>query len=149
MTQSRIHRLATVSVVIPYYNAADTLELALKSIAEQTYSALETIVIDDASTEEQATAAASIIAGFMAARLVRLERNSGPSAARNRGIDEARGEFVALLDADDRWLPQKLEKCLQLMQRHKLDFLGHNNIIVEDANHRSTTDCVRSRRSIE
>jgi len=121
--------MTTVSVVIPFFNSAHTLARALESVAAQTLSATETIIVDDGSASDQALAAQSIVARFPMMRLVRLEHNCGPSAARNRGIDEARGEFVAFLDADDHWLPEKLRRCLPLMQEKKIDFLGHSNSV--------------------
>jgi glycosyltransferase involved in cell wall biosynthesis len=119
----------SVSVVIPFYNSAHTLQRALNSIAAQTHSVTETIIVDDASTSEQAAIAEAVVASFPNTRLVQFERNCGPSAARNRGVDEARGEFVAFLDADDQWLSNKVEVCLNLMQQRQLAFLGHNAVI--------------------
>lgn len=95
----------TVSVVIPCYNGAAFLAETLRSVLGQTYAPLEVIVIDDGSTDNSAT----IAAGFgPPVRVVRQE-NRGESAARNRGIALARGDWVALLDADDLWEPEKLE----------------------------------------
>lgn len=98
----------TVSVVIPCYNAAPFLRETLDSVLKQTRPALEVIVVDDGSTDDSAAIADSYGA---AVRVIRQE-NQGESVARNRGMDEAEGEWVALLDADDRWLPHKLERQL-------------------------------------
>ncbi len=94
---------ATVSVVIPAYNAERFLRDALESAAGQTLAPLEILVIDDGSTDETGRLAASV----QGVRCIR-QTNAGVSAARNRGIEEARGGFVALLDADDAWMPEKL-----------------------------------------
>ena len=98
----------TVSVVIPCYNAAPFLRETLDSVLNQTRPPLEVIVVDDGSTDDSAAIAESY---GPAVRVIQQE-NQGESVARNRGMDEARGEWVALLDADDRWLPHKLERQL-------------------------------------
>ena len=98
--------LPSISVVIPCYNGAAFLAETLGSIAGQTYPPLEVIVIDDGSMDDSAA-----IAGRFGP-LVRVVRqaNQGESVARNRGIDEAKGDWIALLDADDVWEPAKLER---------------------------------------
>ena len=97
-----------VSAVIPCYNAAPFLRETIDSVLNQTHPALEVIVVDDGSTDDSAAIAESY---GPPVRVIRQE-NQGQSAARNRGMDEAQGEWVALLDADDCWLPHKLERQL-------------------------------------
>jgi glycosyltransferase involved in cell wall biosynthesis len=94
----------TVSVIIPAYNAAGFVSRAIESALAQTHPPLEILVIDDGSKD----ATSEVVARF--APPVRLLRqpNGGPAAARNHGAREARGEWLAFLDADDRWLPEKL-----------------------------------------
>src|SRR5579872_1776903 len=93
-----------VSVVIPVYNAAHFLPHAIESIRAQEYQSLEIIVVDDGSSDNCADVAKALGGD------VRYERqeNRGPSAARNRGLALARGEFIGFLDADDKWPAQKL-----------------------------------------
>ncbi|MCR4418630.1 MAG: glycosyltransferase [Clostridia bacterium] len=96
----------TVSVIIPTYNRAHLVGRAIKSVLNQTYQDFEIIVVDDASrdnTEE-------VVRSFNDPRIryLRHEHNLGGSAARNTGIRAARGEFIAFLDSDDEWLPEKL-----------------------------------------
>ena len=98
----------TISVVIPCYNAATFLRETLDSVLSQTYTPLEVIVVDDGSTDESATIARL----YGPPVRVICQENQGESVARNRGMDEAHGDWVALLDADDRWLPHKLERQL-------------------------------------
>lgn len=102
----------TVSVVIPCYNAAPFLRETLDSVLKQTCPALEVIVVDDGSTDD--SGAIACLYG-PPVRVIRQE-NQGESVARNRGMDEAQGEWVALLDADDRWLPHKLERQLAALR---------------------------------
>jgi glycosyltransferase involved in cell wall biosynthesis len=104
-----------VSVVIPTYNRAHSIREAVASALAQTFTNLEVIVVDDGSRD----GTDKVIQGFDDSRLryVRLATNSGASAARNRGTAEARGEFIAFLDSDDRWHPSKLQKQLDAFAR--------------------------------
>lgn len=97
-----------VSVVIPTYNRHLLLRRALASVLSQTYRNLECLVIDDASTD--ATAEIVTSCGDNRIRYFKNENNAGAQASRNRGIQEARGAYIGLLDDDDAWLPEKLEK---------------------------------------
>jgi glycosyltransferase involved in cell wall biosynthesis len=101
-----------VTAIIPYFNREATMPRALLSVERQTYPAIEIVVVDDGSE----VGPADSIAKARLARTVtvaRQDRNRGPSAARNRGIELARGQFVAFLDSDDEWEPAKIEKQMQ------------------------------------
>lgn len=102
-----------VTVVIPAYNAEAFLLQAISSVLSQTHRDLELIVVDDGSTDESRELALSISDPRVS---VHTGPNRGPSAARNVGLRQAVGEFVAFLDADDYWLPEKLEKQLSVME---------------------------------
>lgn len=97
-----------VSIVIPAFNAEDTIGRAIESVLAQTYRPIEIVVADDGSTDRTP----EIVASWRdhGIRLLRLAAQRGVSGARNAGIAAARGELVALLDSDDAWLPLKLEK---------------------------------------
>jgi GT2 family glycosyltransferase len=110
--------MANISVVIPTYNRAHLLGHALKSVMEQTHAPLEVIVVDDGSVDGTEQVAASTPGPI---RFIRQE-NSGAGAARNRGMREARGEFVAFLDSDDKWVPSKL--ATQLAVHRALPEIG-------------------------
>jgi glycosyltransferase involved in cell wall biosynthesis len=99
----------TVSVVVPLYNKERYVRRALDSIAVQTFRDFEVIVVDDGSSDGGPEIAASFDDERF--RLVR-QPNAGPASARNRGLAQARGEFVAFLDADDAWRPRYLEKAV-------------------------------------
>jgi glycosyltransferase involved in cell wall biosynthesis len=103
-----------VSVVIPAYNAESHIAEALESLRAQTCRQMEIIVVDDGSSDRTAEIVTS---RFPEVRCVR-QPNGGASSARNRGVQEARGEWVAFLDADDAWHPDKLRAQLDLMRRH-------------------------------
>jgi len=107
---------ACVSVVIPAYNAASTIEETLRSVRSQTHRTLEILVIDDGSTDETADVVYAQAAQDFRIRLVRQE-NRGVAAARNRGIEEAAADLVAFVDADDLWAPDKIEKQVAALRK--------------------------------
>jgi len=111
-----------VSVIIPVFNSARFLRKTVDSALNQTYSPLEIVLIDDHSDddspiiiEEYQTRNANIISH-------RLERNSGAAVARNKGLELAGGRFIAFLDSDDIWLPEKIEKQMSLISEKSCGF---------------------------
>lgn len=104
-----------VTVVVPAYNRAGFILRTLESVRNQTYRDLEILVVDDASTDDTE----GVVAGIPDERVryVRHQENKGPSAARNTGICRATGEFVAFLDSDDEWVPDKLEMQMRCFSR--------------------------------
>ena len=107
---------ATISVVIPCFNSAATIERALRSVEHQTTKPHEVLVVDDASSDNTV----SIIEQFarnslLNIRVIKQSVNGGPSVARNTAWNVATSEFIAFLDADDQWHPQKLELQLGVM----------------------------------
>lgn len=105
---------STVSVIIPTYNRCHTLARALDSVLAQQHAAHEVIVVDDGSTDDTTH---WINSHYPQVTLI-SQANKGVSAARNTGITNATGEWIALLDSDDYWFPQKLKVQLQLLQHH-------------------------------
>jgi glycosyltransferase involved in cell wall biosynthesis len=101
-----------VSVIIPAYNAAAHLRRAVDSALAQTMPDLEIIIVDDASTDATLRVAGRIASQDSRVRVLHNERNAGPSVSRNRAIAAARGEWIAILDADDSWFPERLERML-------------------------------------
>ena len=105
----------TVSVIMPVYNAAKYLETSLLSIINQTYKDWELVLVDDCSTDSSP----EIIAKFQSQNpniiYHRLEQNQGAAVARNTALNIAKGRFVAFLDSDDVWEPQKLECQMAFM----------------------------------
>jgi glycosyltransferase involved in cell wall biosynthesis len=106
-----------VSVIIPVFNNALYLREAVESVLKQSFSNYEIIIVDDGSTDDIAGAIQKYLDEFKNIRLVRQE-NMGPGPARNTGIKMATGRWVAFLDADDLWLPQKLEKQVDFLREH-------------------------------
>lgn len=107
-----------VSIVMPAYNAAGTIRLSVESVLAQTVSDWELIVIDDGSSDDTAEILAQMAARDRRIRFLQNERNSGASYTRNRAVALAEGEWIAFLDSDDLWHPQKLEKQLTLAAEH-------------------------------
>jgi len=104
-----------VSVVIPTYNRAEMLAQALRSVRAQTFTDYEIVIVDDGSTD----GTAEVVGSFTDERIKYLrQENRGSSAARNAGIDWAEGKYVAFLDSDDAWLPEKLEVQVAAFERH-------------------------------
>ncbi len=126
-----------ISVVMPAYNAAAHLREALESVVRQTYKPIETIVVDDGSTDSTA----EIVRQFGSAITYVHQENRGLSAARNRGIQEARGDWIALLDADDIWDCKKLEVQQKLLA-HGNAALGYTAHVVLDGGSISQTYAV-------
>ncbi len=105
-----------VSVVVPSYNASRYVAEAVRSVLTQTHQELELLVIDDGSTDDTAEAARAAFAGDPRGTVHSFD-NAGLPGARNRGLELAKGEFLAQLDADDRWLPDKLAEQLAVLER--------------------------------
>jgi len=104
-----------VSVVIPLYNKARYINRCLRSICAQTFSDFELIVVDDGSSD----GGGQIARAFGDARIrVIQQQNAGPGAARNRGLAEAQGEYIAFLDADDEWMPGYLARAVTALDTH-------------------------------
>lgn len=113
-----------ISIIMPVYNAAQTLKDSLSSIEAQTFRDFEVVFVDDCSTDDTP----AILASFqetsgIPCQIVRQEKNGGVAAARNRGLDEATGAFLAFVDADDRIEPNALERAAAAI-REDTDIVG-------------------------
>lgn len=115
-----------VTIITPVYNSARWLREMLLSVQEQTLSDWELILADDGSTDESVRIAELAAAADSRIRLLRQPCNGGPGAARNRALGMAHGRFIAFLDADDLWLPEKLERCIRFMEAHGYGFIYHD-----------------------
>ncbi len=119
--------LGTISVVIPAYKAAGTIERALASVAAQTLKPDQVVVVDDGSHDGTAEAARACLGRMGSIELNVLEQeNQGAGAARNRAIRESHGEWLAFLDADDEWMPDKLSHSLEILKAGGLGLMAHN-----------------------
>jgi glycosyltransferase involved in cell wall biosynthesis len=118
-----------ISVVIPLYNKRDTILRALNSVLNQTLQPYELIVVDDGSTD----GSGEVVAGFKN-RDIRLitQPNAGVSAARNRGVAEAKGDWIAFLDADDEWKTNYLETISSLFEKYPACNLLATSYLLQD-----------------
>lgn len=131
--------IASVSVIIPAYRAARTIARALQSIAAQTVLPAEIIIIDDGSDDgaiEAAEKMSSVLPG-VGLKTFRQD-HKGAGAARNKGVQEATSTYVAFLDADDEWLPEKLERSLQEIAKTGSVLVSHNYIMRDSAGRETT-----------
>ncbi|AVM75611.1 glycosyltransferase family 2 protein [Magnetospirillum gryphiswaldense] len=116
-----------VSVIMPAYNNAATVRRALSSVAAQSVAPMQVVVVDDGSADESAQRAQSCAALLAPTELVVISQaNAGAGAARNAAIALAKGEFLAFLDADDEWLPEKLEHSLAHLAGADILFVSHD-----------------------
>jgi glycosyltransferase involved in cell wall biosynthesis len=125
--------IVSVTVVIPAYNAADFLGRTLDSVRSQTFDGYETIVVDDGSTDGTGDVAEAYFRRHaMQARVVR-QTNRGVAAARNAGMRLATGTYIALLDADDLWYPDKLTAVMMEFERRpEADLICHDENVTRD-----------------
>ncbi len=116
----------TVSVIIPAFNAASTIAKSVLCCLRQTLTSLEVLVVDDASTDATVQAVEQAAAGDSRVMVERSPSNKGPAAARNRAIALARGRWIALLDADDCFTPERLAVMVERAERLGADLLADN-----------------------
>jgi glycosyltransferase involved in cell wall biosynthesis len=122
-----------ISVIIPTFNRVKVLDRAIRSVLNQTFEGFEILVMDDGSTDNSR----KMVEGFADVRIKYewAENFGGPAAPRNRGLTLARGEYIAFLDSDDWWHPQKLEVSLKYLERGA-DLVYHDLFKVKKANQR-------------
>jgi len=113
----------TFSVIIPIYNRTATLKSAIESVLCQTYSDYEIIVVDDCSDESVKNC---LLPYMPMIKYIRLDKNSGVSRARNIGIKASSGDYIALLDSDDIWLPNKLKEQYEALTKSR-SMVCHTN----------------------
>lgn len=113
-----------VSIIVPVYNAEKVIQETMDSVLAQTYPHWELLLVEDCSKDNSAGVIMDYIAekGDNRIRLIRQPSNQGAARARNRGLSEGRGRYISYLDADDLWVPEKLEKQLKLMEQKDAAF---------------------------
>lgn len=123
-----------VTVVIPVYNSAGTLARAARSVLLQTLKELEILIVDDGSTDQSYAVATAIAETEPRVRVLRLPSNSGKPSAMNQAIDAARGRWIAVLDADDRYLPERLATLIKAGEASGADLVADNQRHIDPAN---------------
>lgn len=112
-----------ISVIMAAYNAEKTIEQAINSVLRQTYMNFEILVVNDCSKDRTAELVKRIAATDRRVRLISNVKNSGVSYTRKHGLEEAKGAWIAILDSDDAWAPEKLEKQIALQMKMNADLL--------------------------
>lgn len=110
-----------VSVIMPSYNTADYISESIKSVQAQTYTNWELIIVDDCSTDNTDEVVGAFL-GDQRIRYLKNKKNSGAAVSRNRALREAKGRWIAFLDSDDLWAPEKLEKQIEFMEKNGYSF---------------------------
>jgi succinoglycan biosynthesis protein ExoO len=123
-----------VSVIVPAFRAEDTIADAIAGLQQQTLRDIEIIVVDDASPDGTAQVVRRLAATDPRIVLLKTERNAGPGIARNLGLEHARSTWVALLDADDRYLPERLAQLTAIGEQYDADIVADNLLIVGSGN---------------
>lgn len=111
-----------VSIVTPVYKAEQFIRETIKTVQDQTYDNWELLLIDDCSPDNSVAIIKELQKADKRIKLFQLNENSGAAIARNKGIDEAKGRYIAFLDADDLWHPEKLAKQVAFMQENDSAF---------------------------
>lgn len=115
-----------VSIITPVFNAVQWLPQTLASVQAQTFANWEHVLVDDHSTDDSLALIEKYAERDERVRVLRTERKAGPSVARNLALQAARGRYVAFLDADDLWLPEKLARSVEWMEEHGHSFIYHD-----------------------
>ena len=140
MVKKRLNRYGSggylkVSIIMPSYNSAQTISASIDSVLRQSFKDWELVIVDDNSTDETV----SIVVENCSREspkihLLTNSKNVGAAKARNKGIDFASGRYIAFLDSDDSWYPEKLERQLCFMKKMEIDFC-FSAYVINDGNH--------------
>ena len=141
MEQGRIQK-PLVSVIMPAYNAERYVEEAIRSVMQQTVTDWELLVLDDASSDSTAEIVQKLAAQDSRIQLLPNDHNIGVANTRNRGFALSHGQYVALLDSDDRWYPEKLEKQLALAERSRADIIYCSYDIIDENGNQKCDDFI-------
>ena len=124
-----------ISIIMAAYNTEKTIEQAINSVLSQTYTNFELLVVNDCSTDRTAEWVKSIAAKDSRVRLISNVKNNGVSYTRKHGLEEAKGDWIAILDSDDAWEPEKLEKQIVLQRRTNADLLFTGSAFMDSEGH--------------
>lgn len=125
-----------VSIITPSYKSKKFIAETIESVLAQTYTKWEMIIVDDVSPDNSNEIIEKYTAQDSRIKLIKLEKNSGPALARNRAIAVANGRYIAFLDADDIWMPEKLTKQISFMQKNSLALCYSSYEVIDEAGNR-------------
>ncbi len=121
-----------VSIIIPAYNSSEYIAKTIESVLSQTYPWWEMIIVDDCSEDNTYEIAKKYSRTDRRIKVIRLKKNSGAAFARNVAISKAKGRFIAFLDSDDLWLPEKLEIQISFMLKNNLSFTYSSYYLIDE-----------------
>ena len=124
--------LDKVTIITPTWNDEKYIKKTIESVRNQTYQDWEMIIVDDCSTDRTVKIVEAISQKDPRVKLVRQKRNGGAASARNRALKESTGRYIAYLDADDIWLPTKIEKQVQFMKDKQCGFSCASYKVIDD-----------------
>lgn len=124
----------SVTIIMPSYDSEKFIIESVESVLAQTYSNWELIIVDDCSPDDSNRIITKYVDNDSRIKLIKLQKNSGPAVARNTAIEAASGRYIAFLDSDDVWLPNKLEKQIKFMQDNDLAFTYSSYKLVGEDN---------------
>lgn len=130
------------SIIIPVYNSQNTIVQTLNSCINQTYSNFEILIVDDCSDDDTVNIINNTY-NLEKISIFKFKNNQGVSSARNYGWSKAKGEYVAFLDSDDTWHPQKLEILNNILENSEIKFIGHNYTELEKELANTKTSIIR------
>ena len=119
-----------VSIIMPSYNTAEFIAESIQSVLEQSYEDWELLIVDDCSTDNTD----EVVKPYLSDERIKYlknERNSGAAVSRNRALREAKGKWIAFLDSDDLWMPDKLSKQINFMEEHGYSFTYTNYVEID------------------
>ena len=123
-----------ISIIIPFYNQENYFDSCIESALTQTYTNTEIIVVNDGSDKVFEDKLEKLQSKYPDKIKLLTQENKGAGAARNLGIENSKGEYIAFLDSDDFWLPNKLEHQMNILKKNKIDFIHNSYLIVNDEN---------------
>ena len=121
-----------VSIITPSYNSEKYIFQTIESVLNQTYENWEMIIVDDASIDNSINIIESYTKKDNRIKLIKLKKNNGPAIARNVGIKNAKGRYIAFLDSDDLWLPTKLEKQINFMKKNDVGLCYSSYYLIDE-----------------
>ena len=121
-----------VSIIMPTYNCAAFIEESVKSVLAQLYKNWELIIVDDCSTDNTKAILTPYLTKYPNIHYTYLENNSGPAVARSEALKQAKGDYIAFLDSDDLWLPNKLSLQIDFMKKNKAAFSATGYEVIKE-----------------
>jgi len=141
-----------ISIIIPTYNQASLLPRAIKSVLNQTFKDFELIIVDDGSTDDTKMIVDSFSKNDFRIKYIWQKNSGSPSKPRNTGIKHSRGMYICLLDSDDQWLAEKIEKQIKLFENSKkhLGLVSCNTLIIDEKSNKTRRYIIpRYRKTLE